>query len=817
MLLTQMNNSFRIKILGTLIVSLLVCSPADARQSRVATPSGTNAKAPAAKAVKAPAVKAVKPPAVKTPVAVSTTKTPAVTTSKKIAPVVAPVVAPKPAVATVATTAVIAPAKPADSKTVVGTTQAGKTSTTAVATIARPTTTSTAVDAIAVATTGPTSSTTATAAPLPLSSNQIAKAVAALADGTITAANFTALLAGGGTAPNGTDLTASLAAASAASTSTGVQPPSGSVSSNVGLFYWKVEVGNCGNLIVNTPIESFSGWGTDFVSAWQGDYVGSDSNERAFGSFEYNPANPLISSPWHNALYESTIDGFEWGARNFLLNFLWGNCNPMQFDQSNLTNSKYQCFLGLYFWKQDFTSTVDKSTSPARWKGMKESIRSLLEGTLNPTAASRKQKPINQPCNLVLYLQGCRGYESYRKNTSKIWDEGVPGGTSEEKDIEFYRKLDDVIADIVSMKRLTDSAGNPIVSGRLSVCLDTAANSATQTDLSVFRTSTHYRSDKLELADWYVKTKLENGGVEVFYESKGEKVRNVTRIEGAVNASGSGVLKANQWASVPFCGDDYNLWFTDPNNRADTTGSFVNWVSNNDVPNILRVDTATFPQYFEFKSADVFNALRSVKVGLAERDLGNQFGSACLTCKSASGWLNNLYTPQYSVFQLYTWSDHLRFYDNKFAANNLYKRVKLNTPNYMVVSPFAVSSGKVMLAKWTSDFNYAITHYWRMDSAAVKNSAYGNNFFSPASFAAAPMDYAGTYWTPQGLAFYDSNIRQPSLAAFVAMLRNFNLKNAPPLNPNEPNDGFAGNVYPNDDFACGIITNAVNDSINCQR
>ena len=797
MQLTQINHSFRIKILGTIILSLLVCSPAEAQQSRVATPSRTNAKAPAAKA---PAAKA---PAAKAPAAVRTTTTAAVTRSKTIAPIAvktpatnvsrvvatAPVVAPKPVVATVATTAVIA----------------------------RPTATSTAADAIAVVTTGPTSSTPSRVAPLTPSSNQIAKALAALADGTITAADFTAILAGGGTATSGADLTASLAAASAASTSSGVQPPSGSVSSNVGLFYWKVEVGNCGNLIVNTPIESFSGWGTDFVSAWQGDYVGSDSNERAFGSFEYNPVNPLISSPWHNALYESTIDGFEWGARNFHLNFLWGNCNPMQFDQSNLTNSKYQCFLGLYFWKQDFTSTVDKSTSPARWKGMKESIRSLLEGTLNPTAASRKQKPINQPCNLVLYLQGCRGYESYRKNTSKIWDEGVPGGTSEEKDIEFYRKLDDVIADIVSMKRLTDSAGNPIVSGRLSVCLDTAANSATQTDLSVFRTSTHYRSDKLELADWYVKTKLENGGVEVFYESKGEKVRNVTRIEGAMNASASGVLKANQWASVPFCGDDYNLWFTDPKNRADTTGSFVNWVSNNDVPNILRVDTATFPQYFEFKSADVFNALRSVKVGLAERDLGNQFGSACLTCKAASGWLNNLYTPQYSVFQLYTWSDHLRFYDNKFAANNLYKRVKLDTPNYMVVSPLAVSSGKIMLAKWTNDFNYAITHYWRMDSAAVKNSAYGNNFFSPASFAAAPMDYAGTYWTPQGLAFYDSNIRQPSLAAFVAMLRNFNLKNAPPLNPNEPNDGFAGNVYPNDDFACGIITNVVNDSINCQR
>ena len=39
----------------------------------------------------------------------------------------------------------------------------------------------------------------------------------------------------------------------------------------------------------------------------------------------------------------------------------------------------------------------------------------------------------------------------------------------------------------------------------------------------------------------------------------------------------------------------------------------------------------------------------------------------------------------------------------------------------------------------------------------------------------------------------------------------------PPLNPNEPNDGFVGNVSPNDDFSCGVLTNVVNDSINCQR
>ena len=204
MLITQMNNSFSIKILATLIVSLLVCSPADARQSRVATPSGTNAKAPAPKA---PAAKA---PAVKAPVAVSTTKTAAVTTSKTIAPVVAPkpvvapvvapkpgvapVVAPKPVVAPVATTVVIAPAKPADAKTVEGNVQGGKTTTNAVASIARPTEASKTVDAIAVATTGP-----ATASK---TDEQIAQAIVDLSSGKITAEELARQLAGGA-APTG--------------------------------------------------------------------------------------------------------------------------------------------------------------------------------------------------------------------------------------------------------------------------------------------------------------------------------------------------------------------------------------------------------------------------------------------------------------------------------------------------------------------------------------------------------------------------------------------------------------------------------------
>ena len=102
----------------------------------------------------------------------------------------------------------IAPAKPADSKTVVGETQAGKTSTSP-ATIARPTEASKTVDAIAVATTGP-----ATASK---TDEQIAQAIVDLSSGKISAEELTRQLAGGSVPAGGATLAEQLSAAQPAS------------------------------------------------------------------------------------------------------------------------------------------------------------------------------------------------------------------------------------------------------------------------------------------------------------------------------------------------------------------------------------------------------------------------------------------------------------------------------------------------------------------------------------------------------------------------------------------------------------------------
>ena len=198
-----------------------------AKQSRVATPTRTNAKAPAVKAppVKAPPVKA---PAVKAPVVVkgSTTKVAAVTTAKTIAVAktalpAAPVTTTKsepvirttagalvptisPVVTNVATSSVLVPANPADSKTVAGNNLSGKTISSSVATIERPTPASIAVDAIAIAATGPAAVTKTDA--------QIAQAIVDLSAGKITAEELTRQLAGGTASASGRDLATQLAA-----------------------------------------------------------------------------------------------------------------------------------------------------------------------------------------------------------------------------------------------------------------------------------------------------------------------------------------------------------------------------------------------------------------------------------------------------------------------------------------------------------------------------------------------------------------------------------------------------------------------------
>ena len=178
MIHNHMMQSRTTTLLGILLAGFVFCSPALARQSRVSSPAGTNAKAPATKTAKA-----------KTP-AVTTSKTAKITTSVSTSVTASKVVT---ATTRPTTPIPVVPAKASEAKTVVGTKLAGKTATTTVATIARP-----AADSIESTTP------TETGEPKGPSGIDIAIALANMSDGKITAEQLARQLAGPETATTST-------------------------------------------------------------------------------------------------------------------------------------------------------------------------------------------------------------------------------------------------------------------------------------------------------------------------------------------------------------------------------------------------------------------------------------------------------------------------------------------------------------------------------------------------------------------------------------------------------------------------------------
>ena len=93
-----------------------------------------------------------------------------------------------------------------------------------------------------------------------------------------------------------------------------------------------------------------------FVSAWQGNRYGDVNGQtgydlltRAF-PFECDPVDPNVSSPWHNAIYELTIDKYQWGFRSFQYNFLFGSSDSTaQVSFATWNTSIIKC-TGLYLF-----------------------------------------------------------------------------------------------------------------------------------------------------------------------------------------------------------------------------------------------------------------------------------------------------------------------------------------------------------------------------------------------------------------------------------------------------------------------------------
>lgn len=109
-----------------------------------------------------------------------------------------------------------------------------------------------------------------------------------------------------------------------------------------------------------------------------------------------------------------------------------------------------------------------------------------------------------------------------------------------------------------------------------------------------------------------------------------------------------------------------------------------------------------------------------------------------------------------------------------------------------------------------------MTGYYRI---STDNAFEGNRvgyskerFFNQASFAANPIGYntrfqassTGTagYWTPEGMTFWRTNVKQPSMTAFIEMLRQVSIAGVP---IGGFTSGWVGATYPYDTFSNGVI------------
>lgn len=469
------------------------------------------------------------------------------------------------------------------------------------------------------------------------------------------------------------------------------------------------------------------------IATYQGNRVNgpwgspNTSTTRAY-AWEYNPVNPDVSSPWHNIIYEQLIEPYKWGARSYHLNFPFGgSCCTFA-----LTHE---------IWKRTFTSTNDTRICPARWKGFTQSIRALLEGNMTPEG----KDPISEPCNVALYLASNRGYYNYISKSTNLWQS--LGSSNEERDINYYQYLDAWIDDLISIKGRTQN------SGKLYLLFDVMVGSATPDTLPIFRNQSTYKSDALELSDWYMFRKLRSNGIPCFVEARTLKT---------ITDSATNITYTNPFAFVPsVCG--YYWWlFTNP-----TVNTTANWSSPADIKTAFIIEDANFP--LAVTEFDPYKPRLTSKYN-------NKIRTLSWTDSNQPG-IANYNTPHYSVWSFYGLSDNYRYFYNKATNSNTFKGVKLDTDAFYAID--ITKYTKLMTLEVNAPNIDGLMNYYRIDSSLVSARPLLN---TTAWDAANPIStYGGTngLWSVEGKTYWDTNVRKSSFNELITFVDDFSRNNAP--------------------------------------
>jgi hypothetical protein len=530
-----------------------------------------------------------------------------------------------------------------------------------------------------------------------------------------------------------------------------------------------------------------------YLSYFIGDYV---SGGRAF-AWEADPQNPDVSSPWHNYIYEKVIDSYNWGCRSFMFWLPYGDygINPATYGTVDNTIPLYmQGAFGLtrVLQKQLFTTipvglsnpdtiyttlaqlpagsqTTDRinllAKCPARHKGFTEAINALVEGRLIPTNQART--PITEPCRVILYISTCRGWSGYRYRSNLLWDElYAEAGTEALADDAFYALLDEHVTDIYNMKGKI-----PGTEDNLKIAFDAISPSATPGTLPLWESMPDFRTNKLELADWYVLSKVKDMGITCLYESSGSKWKTQAEVQntddqgiafpGTVGGVGSTILDGSS-NPIKFYDNKWTFGYieTEPFfwlKRAQGL-TYTNIVDYNDVDNPLRILAhSTFPPPVDgpgdIFDGDIYGAPETIYYSGTSYNIVNP---------NKSGG-----SPHVYMWYLYGVLDSYKWYSNLWN-NTSYTGVELDHNHFAALSTFNYRNGNYKEGAYDGTSNPDFAYLDRDIPTYAPRLPWNSTEFVNQTHATYPNpSYQYGYWTTDGKTAWDTQVRASSYTAFL--------------------------------------------------
>ena len=580
-------------------------------------------------------------------------------------------------------------------------------------------------------------------------------------------------------------------------------------------------------------------WGNKTIAMYNGTRLEANNSlnspqSRPFGAFSRNP-NGVTSSSWHNIIYELTYPIFKWGNRSILYQFPFGGFRiDNEFNGESQYGEEgpvagYMRFKDLYPGE----GTSDTKCS-ARWKGMKEAFNDVINGKLHPTDLS--YSPIDKPCNIVIYLPSFMGWATYREETCKYWED-LSTGTDVQRDTIFYKKLDSYINDIIYIQKNGESSTG--VKGRLYVGMDSAGQSATPQSIVAYRTISKtestsdvagnpytkfgykakgvgwyatnggYRTDKLELADWYVKTKLEQAGISVLAEAR--PASTITQI--SIPEVSGGVYRGNTTTPLPvtswgnFASVESTMWtsrtYTAANEKFD---EILRWPSNS----FEAVHNTVNPE------GNVFNLPSKISVlafGVTYEKL------------HYPGWnaVPLVYSPFYYLHTLNALVDHIKYNDKHNASVVDRTDIQLNHKNIITLETSLYANNLDIPFANDSEGSTKGYYIWNKDTMGVSSYyAEPRELFEIEDFVGSTAAYNGGLWTSGATGnkeYWDNTFRSASFGEFVNKIRTISTQVSPPVGISNGVITYAtgftfSTTYPNDIYSRNMLRDIVGATVS---